>query len=121
MTTEKIAKKPNKSEIARSILKEIGALTSKPPEGWRQQLEQRLAEQNLTMSRVMIYAVRNKAMAKKQEIKAAKAAASLPTKRNNPKAKDKVFSDFLKVAEVAKSVGGLDNMLEIIHTLKKLF
>lgn len=115
-TEQAIEKKVNKSAIARTILKEIGALTKSPPEGWRQTVEDRLHEQNLSMSVTAIYQVRQKEMNKKSRIKAAKVdKTSLPSK-----SKKNEFSLLFKVASLAKEVGGISKLEKMVAALKDL-
>lgn len=113
-----IEKKVNKSAIARTILKEIGALTKSPPEGWRKTVEHRLHEQNLSMSVTAIYQVRQKEMNKKSRIKAAKVdKTSLPSKS---KKNSNEFSLLFKVASLAKEVGGISKLEKMVAALKDL-
>ena len=47
--------KVNKTAFVRNVLKEIGAITANPPEGWRQKVEEALAKQSLSMHQVTIF------------------------------------------------------------------
>lgn len=57
LPTESIVR--SKTEFVRQILNEIGAVSEKePPEGWVQEVEKRLAQNNLKMHRNTIYFTR---------------------------------------------------------------
>ena len=119
--------KVNKTAIVRNLLKEIGAISENPPQGWRQQVEAALAKQNLEMHQVSIYQIRN------SEMKKATGAVATP-KQGRPKASTKPdlkllgaavsghvelsVADLKMVQELAKNLGGLDALSEAITAIK---
>jgi hypothetical protein len=113
----------NKTAFVRNVLKEIGALTATPPEGWRQKVEEALAKQNLNMHQVTIYQIRHKEAIKE----AIKEAAGTPAK-GRPKAQaapaqvignaNLTVADLQAVLEFAKKFGGLDGLTEAVSTIK---
>ena len=115
----------NKTAIVRNILRDIGALNANPPEGWRQQVEEALKKQNLSMHQVTIYQIRSKELKAKGEAKAAKAkgrpkSVAAPTATAVPaQANGKLtVSDLKTVQELAKNLGGLDALSEAISAIK---
>jgi len=123
-TTEQL--KVNKTAFVRNVLKEIGAITANPPEGWRQKVEEALAKQNLSMHQVTIYQIRQKAI---------KEAAGAPPAKGKPKGRPKALAstiapapangnsnltvaDLQSVLEFAKKFGGLDGLSYAVATIK---
>lgn len=109
MTTEVQEKKVNKSQFVRNYLKEIGALTDNPPEGWRKQVEDALAKENIKMASVTIYQIRSKALQSK------KASAKSKNLNNNL-----TVDSLASVRDFAKTVGGLDNLSHAIDFLRSI-
>ena len=111
----------NKSAFVRGVLKDIGALTANPPEGWRQKVEEALQKQGLSMHNVTIYQIRQNALKAKGEKKARKkaeavAAVTATATTNNG---SKLTVDNLRaVQQFAKTVGGIDSLQEAINVLK---
>lgn len=120
--------KVNKTAFVRNVLKEIGAITTTPPEGWRQKVEEALAKQNLSMHQVTIYQIRQKAI---------KEAAGTPAKgksKGRPKAQavaapttapapvngnaNLTVADLQAVQEFAKKFGGLDGLNDAVSAIK---
>lgn len=122
MSANNVEKKVNKSAFVRNILKEIGALSANPPEGWRQQVEDALAAQNIKMAKVTIYAIRNGAMQKKK--KRAKDAEVVKVEGNGRRKKNKIeniaIADLKALQKFAERFGGLDNLEAVISLLKSL-
>lgn len=125
-TTSPVAEKRiNKSAFVRNVLKEIGALTAKPPEGWRQKVEEALQAQNLKMSTVTIYQIRNKAMSgkkRKQHVENAVEAKATPIdgRRKSRKLESVSIADLKSLQVFATRFGGLDNLESMIALLKSI-
>ena len=117
---EQKQKRINKSEIARSILKDIGALTKNPPEGWRKTVEDRLHEQNLSMKVTSIYQVRQKAMAKAKAKRAKKIEDGSSPKRGRPSSSIDPMTALTKVVSLANEIGGINKLEKLIQTMKTL-
>ena len=122
----------NKTAFVRNVLKEIGALTATPPEGWRQKVEEALANQNLNMHQVTIYQIRQKAIKEAAGTPATKGAAGTPATKGKSKGRPKAqaapaqvignanltVADLQAVLEFAKKFGGLDGLTEAVSTIK---
>jgi len=119
--------KVNKTAFVRNVLKEIGAITTTPPEGWRQKVEEALAQQKLSMHQVTIYQIRQNLI---------KEAAGAPAKgksKGRPKAQaaapktapapvngnaNLTVADLQAVQEFAKKFGGLDGLTDAVSAIK---
>lgn len=120
--------KVNKTAFVRNVLKEIGAITANPPDGWRQKVEEALAKQNLNMHQVTIYQIRQKAIkeaagtpvAKGKSKGRPKAQASAPTAPTVPARVNGnlTVTDLQAVQEFAKKFGGLDGLTEAVSAIK---
>jgi uncharacterized membrane protein YdfJ with MMPL/SSD domain len=110
----------NKSAFVRGVLKDIGALTANPPEGWRQKVEEALQKQGLSMHNVTIYQIRQNALKAKGEKKARKKAEAAAVTATAPTTNgSKLTVDNLRaVQQFAKTVGGIDSLQEAINVLK---
>lgn len=122
MVATNVEKKVNKSAFVRNVLKEIGALSANPPEGWRQKVEDALAAQNIKMAKVTIYTIRNNAMkTKKKRVKNVDVAK---VEGNGRRKKNKIenisISDLKALQKFAERFGGLDNLESVILLLKSL-
>lgn len=120
----------NKSEFVRGVLRDIGALTENPPDGWREKVEDALKKQNLEMHQVMIYQVRRKEMEKMAETdapvkkkpgrkpgqKPAAKTAKTATVNGNGLSLDDILSA-RKLAEEFGGVGKLSAALSALDTI----
>lgn len=118
-----------KTAFVRGVLKEIGAISKNPPEGWRQQVEEALKKQGLDMHTVTIYQIRQKALQEKQGGKAAskgkqrkgpaKAAAPAPTPAAVPSVNGNItVADLKAVQEFSQRFGGLAGLTEAVKALE---
>lgn len=98
----------NKSEFVRGVLRDIGALTENPPEGWRAKVEEALKKQDLEMHQVMIYQIRRKAMEKAAS--EAAPAKKKPGRKPGQKTATKVAAPKATVAAAANGLS-LDDIL----------
>jgi hypothetical protein len=117
MTTEV---RINKTEAVRGILKEMGALVKNPPEGWANQVQAKLTESNINVSKVRVYQIRTMTMsARKARMKpdGTVAKTGRPTRKQSF---ENAMEHLSQVADFANSVGGLDNLEKTIQILKKL-
>lgn len=112
---EQKQKRINRSQITRTILKEIGALTKNPPEGWRKTVEDRLGEQNLSLKVNSIYQVRQKAIAKAK----AKRAKKVEGSSGRPSSIDPMNA-LTKVVSLANEIGSINKLEKLIQTIKTL-
>ncbi len=123
--------KVNKSAFVRNVLKDIGALTNDPPEGWRQKVEAALEKEKLDMHQVTIYQIRQKAMrangvdAPKLNGKPAKPkvvrAKVVPIVEEKKSSIDNLaVKDLIAVQEFSKKFGGLDGLAEVVGFIKSL-
>lgn len=94
------------AQHVREILHEIGALTDRPEKGWKKKVEEKLVAKGIDISKVNIYAIRNKELQNKEPV-------------------HKDFNDFASCAvflkelnSFAKKVGGLDKVEQMIEILK---
>ena len=122
----------NKSEFVRGVLRQIGALSETPPDGWRLKVEDALAKQKVEMHQVMIYQIRRKEMEKmvKSEHKPEPLAkinadGQKPTLKRGPKPKSKQMdalsiTDLLKARKVAIDFGGVEKLLGALNALSTL-
>lgn len=119
MVTTSGEKKVNKSAFVRNVLKEIGALSVNPPEGWRQKVEDALVAQNLKMAKETIYTIRYNAMKNKK-----KRAKTVEAEGNGRRKKNKIenvsIADIKALQKFAERFGGLDNLESVILLLKSL-
>lgn len=110
--------KVNKSAFVRNVLREIGALSQNPPEGWRQQVEDALKKQNIAMNTVTIYQLRSKAM------KGDKAGKPTNGRRGRVKTtlnKGEITLTHLNaVRDFAEKFGGLESLIKVIDALKAI-
>jgi len=131
----------NKTAFVRNVLKEIGAITANPPEGWRQKVEEVLAKSNLQMHQVTIYQIRQKAIKEKE--KEAEAEGTPAKAQGKPKGRPKAqaaqaaqapkypaapakvngnaaltVADLQAVQEFAKKFGGLDGLNDAVSAIK---
>jgi hypothetical protein len=127
MIMASVEKKINKSEFVRNILKDIGALSQNPPEGWRNKVQEALLKNNLKMNPVTIYGLRTKAMRSngsedKSLRSISKEKYSVVRKTTNNKAhnnfNDITLKQLRSVQEFADNFGGIDNLSRIIDALK---
>lgn len=117
-----IKPKVNKTAFVRNVLKEIGALTENPPDGWKQKVQDALANENLSMHKVTIYQIRKNEI---DRIEHGTRKPSITTQRlQTSKSKigtDLTFSDLQSVQEFSKKfVGGLDGLSSAISAIKSL-
>lgn len=119
----------NKSEFVRGVLRDIGALTDNPPEGWREKVEEALKKQNLEMHQVMIYQVRRKAMEKASDdaAPAKKKPGRKPGTKIAPKAAKPAevasglsLDDIVNARKVAEEFGGVGKLASALAALDKI-
>lgn len=121
----------NKSEFVRGVLRQIGALSETPPNGWRLKVEDALAKQNVEMHQVMIYQIRRKEMEKmvngehKSEPPTINADGKKSTLKRGPKSKSKQMdalsiADLLKARKFANDFGGVEKLLGALNALSIL-
>lgn len=129
--------KQTKTAFVRGVLKEIGAITANPPEGWRQKVEEALAKHDLNMHPVTIYQIRQKALKDKNGDKAkgkakgktgpAKATAPVPAPSNNGAAlkgagpvANLTLADLQAIQEFAGKYGGVVGLQAACNALQTL-
>lgn len=117
------AVRTNKTETVRGILKEMGALVKSPPSGWANQVQAKLAEQNLNVSKVRVYQIRTMTMQARKKARSRKSVDESVVKTGRPSKKqsyESAMEHLAKVAEFANSIGGLENLEKTIQILKKI-
>jgi hypothetical protein len=127
--------KVNKSEFIRNILRDIGALSDNPPEGWRTKVEEALKENKIELSNNYIYNIRTKAMqdagtykknlwdSKRKSSKRKFLNRKKALKNNGSVVLSKSYADVTlkqlqSVRSFAEKLGGIDNLAKIIDALK---
>lgn len=127
VTTEK--PKINKSAFVRNILKEIGAVTANPPDGWREQVREALEKQNLDMHNVTIYQIRRqlingeapikKTRKTKDKTTKVKAAKAIKAKAGDVNVNGNLtVADLHSLVEFSKKFGGLDGLNDAVNAIK---
>lgn len=127
---EKTSPKINKTATVRNLLKDIGAISSNPPEGWRHMVEKALQEQNLSMHSNTIYQIRNTLMGESKEspVKSKKLgrpkSVATDVKKNLSKSEPESsfpklnIADLESLKEISKKFGGLDGLINAVKVIK---
>lgn len=113
--------KVNKSAFVRNLLKDIGAISTTPPEDWRKRVEDALTKQHLKMHFTSIYQQRNKLLEAagipNPNVKNVKAKIAKVIKPKQEKLNHSV-QDLISIQNFAKNFGGLDALHEAINIIK---
>lgn len=129
--------KTNKTAFVRNILRDIGAISTNPPDGWRQKVEAALATEKLKMQIPTIYQIRQKAMAdagiapsargRKKSVSASGDAAVAAVAVAKPAVKKVVkpnanlnADQLIAVQKLAKQLGGTKNLKNLCDVLDAL-
>jgi len=115
----------NKSEFVRGILRDIGALSENPPDGWRDKVEEALEKQGLKMHQVMIYQLRRKELEKSGDVTInKKKPGRKPGKTKGQKAilatPELSLDDILAARKVAEEFGGVGKLAAALSALDKI-
>lgn len=96
----------NVTQFVRNVLYEIGAIKDQPPKGWKKIVEEKISEQGVDVSKVNIYAIRNKELAKKG------------TDGNSVSDLANCTHILIELRSFATKVGGIDRLQQLIDVLK---
>lgn len=96
----------NVTQFVRDILYEIGAIKDQPPKGWKKIVEEKISQKGVDISKVNIYAIRNKELAKKG------------TDENSVNEIANCTYILIELKSFATKVGGIDKLQQLIDVLK---
>lgn len=96
----------NVTQFVRDVLYEIGAVDERPAKGWKKVVEEKLLEKGVDISKVNIYAIRNKEILKQST--GEKDITELANCANI----------LIELKSFAKKVGGIEKLQQLIDVLK---
>lgn len=114
-----VHKKSSKSANIREILKNIGALSDPPPDGWRQTVEDTLKkEHGQAVHQVRIYQIRREMVAEQQNggKKKRGRVSNVSTSTGNKY----TLEDLTEFQQMAHRFGGLDAVSELVKIMQNL-
>lgn len=114
-------KKGEKSEFVRNVLREIGAISSEPPQDWKNQVHDALRKNKLDMHNVTIYQLRRKLM-QEEGIKSRRRRRKGSTSVNTFASKrvDLTLDDIVALQKVIEKFGGLKRLQKTIELYEKI-
>ena len=117
-----------KSEAVLEILERIGAITSEPPAGWLQTVQEALERKRIQMHPQSIYGVRSKALKELKEMEKAERRANREAAQHEEEEKQQATNGFVSITvadmlvlkEFINEFGGVErvkNALQAFDTL----
>lgn len=111
------SKKQSKSDVIRKILKDQGAVTAQPPEGWFQKAQNALDAKKVKVHPSQIYGLRRSLLA---NIADSDSEYEYEYEYEYVDEVDETVQKVKEVIELSRKFGGLDGLAQCVATLQQI-